>query len=451
MIKVIKIIKYKIDIIIIELCCCLCHFRKMHEGHKLCEINDQESLKKENITLNASSNDFNNILSKLNNLKDKIKKEILRNEEKSMKEKLQNEVTKIKEKMEINLSESERLIRENERILKGINSLKKQENENMIKILTYISKINKNKKNLSQFFCEKMKNMKILFNEEQNNIIYEEYYFNFPINIKIDNVSYDYFDVSWEIDEIKEKFNKDDLKYFVEIREEKEEDKFKKIYEGNEMKNFKITKLNVNTNYEIRICTILKGIENTWSEIKKIKTLDWKNYCDSKILQESNKNDEFCKILKDWTKSNKLELLYRGSRDGSTSNDFHSRCDNKGATICLYKNDKNYIFGGYNPVSWNENDGWIKNDDSFIFTLTNVHNTEPTKFPHKNGNDSIHNNKNFGPTFDDFYIQNSNAYIHFPRGHIDSLNLGKSIFSGDKDNSISTIKILEIEVYQVLK
>ena len=283
MIKVIKIIKYKIDIIIIELCCCLCHFRKMHEGHKLCEINDQESLKKENITLNASSNDFNNILSKLNNLKDKIKKEIikideafdkvfdkvgksyekkieiLRNEEKSMKEKLQNEVTKIKEKMEINLSESERLIRENERILKGINSLKKQENENMIKILTYISKINKNKKNLSQFFCEKMKNMKILFNEEQNNIIYEEYYFNFPINIKIDNViiniyyfwlnklilyyfkifSYDYFDVSWEIDEIKEKFNKDDLKYFVEIREEKEEDKFKKIYEGNEM-NFKM-------------------------------------------------------------------------------------------------------------------------------------------------------------------------------------------------------------------
>ena len=450
----------------------------MHEGHKLCEINDQESLKKENITLNASSNDFNNILSKLNNLKDKIKKEIikideafdkvfdkvgksyekkieiLRNEEKSMKEKLQNEVTKIKEKMEINLSESERLIRENERILKGINSLKKQENENMIKILTYISKINKNKKNLSQFFCEKMKNMKILFNEEQNNIIYEEYYFNFPINIiniKIDNVSYDYLDVSWEIDEIKEKFNKDDLKYFVEIREEKEEDKFKKIYEGNEMKIFKITKLNVNTNYEIRICTILKGIENTWSEIKKIKTLDWKNYCDSKILQESNKNDEFCKILKDWTKSNKLELLYRGSRDGSTSNDFHSRCDNKGATICLYKNDKNYIFGGYNPVSWNENDGWIKNDDSFIFTLTNVHNTEPTKFPHKNGNDSIHNNKNFGPTFDDFYIQNSNAYIHFPRGHIDSLNLGKSIFSGDKDNSISTIKILEIEVYQVLK
>ena len=451
----------------------------MHEGHKLYEINDQESLKKENITINSSSNDFNNILSNLNALKDKIEKEIitldeafdkvfnevgksyekkhqiLNEEEKNMKEKLQNEVTKIKEKLEINLSESDQLIRENERILKGINSLKK-EDENIIKILSYVSKINKNKKTLSNFFLKNMKNLKISFQEEKNNINYEEYDFNPKItikDIKIENISFDKFDVSWKIDDIYEKID-NNLKFIIEMKVEIDKEKSKKIFEANEM-NIKFLNLNGNRNYEIRICTILKGIENPWSEIKKIKTLDWKNYCDSKILQESNKNDEFCKILKDWTKSNKLELLYRGSRDGSTSKDFHSRCDNKGATICLYKNDKNFIFGGYNPVSWNENDVWIKNDNSFIFTLTNVHNTEPTKFPHKNGEDSIYNNKNYGPTFDDFIIdenyQNSNSVIHFPRGHIDTLNLGKSIFSGDKNNSIDKIKILEIEVYKVLK
>ena len=49
----------------------------MHEGHKLYEINDQDSLKNENITINSSSDDFNNIISKLNNLKDKIEKEII--------------------------------------------------------------------------------------------------------------------------------------------------------------------------------------------------------------------------------------------------------------------------------------------------------------------------------------------------------------------------------------
>ena len=94
------------------------------------------------------------------------KHQILNEEEKNMKEKLQNEVTKIKEKLEINFSESNQLIRENERILKGINSLKK-EDENIIKILSYVSKINKNKKTLSNFFLKNMKNLKISFQEEK--------------------------------------------------------------------------------------------------------------------------------------------------------------------------------------------------------------------------------------------------------------------------------------------
>ena len=444
----------------------------MHEGHKLYEINDQDSLKKENITINSSSDDFNNIISKLNNLKDKIEKEIiiideafdkifnevgkfyekkheiLNIEEKNMKEKLQNEVTKTKEKMEIDLSEANRLIRENDRILKGLNSLKK-EDENMIKILSYVSKINKNKRSLNQFFLEKMKNLKISFNKELNNIDYKEYYFN-PIinikNIKIENISYDNLAINWEIDE---KID-NNLKFIMEFREKNDKEKFKKIYEGNKM-NFEIKKLKDNTEYELRICSNFKEIESPWSETKLIKTF---KYCDSKILEESNQRDKFVKILKEWTKSNKLELLYRGSRDGSTPKDFHSRCDNKGPTICLYKNEKNFIFGGYNPISWDNKSGWIKNDESYLFTLTNVHNTEPTKFLHKNGNDSVRNDENEGPTFDDFYIQgnyqNSEVSIRFPRGHLDTLNLGKSIFSGVKNNNINKMKIIEIEVFKVI-
>ena len=451
----------------------------MHEGHKLYEINDQDSLKKENITINSSSNDFKDIISNLNNLKDKIekeiinideafnkvfdevgkfyekKREILNAEEKNMKEKLQNEVTKTKEKMEIHLSESNRLIRENERILKGLNSLKK-EDENIIKILSYVSKINKNKKSLNQFFLEKMKNLKISFNALENNIIYEEYYFNSPIlikNIKIENINFDNFDVSWEIEGLNINNDNNNFNHIIEIREENTDGKFKKIYEGNKT-NFNINKLKDNSFYEIRICTIYKEITNPWSEIKKIKTLDWKYYCDSKILEESNQKYVFFKLLKDWTKSNKLELLYRGSRDGSNSKDFHSKCDNKGATLCLYKNDKNFIFGGYNPISWDVKGGWIKNDESFLFTLTNVHNTEPNKFPHKNGEDSFFNEESYGPTFDDIYIenyQNSKAILYFPRGHIDNLNLGKSIFSGEKDNNIDKTQIIEIEVFKVIK
>ena len=452
----------------------------MHEGHKLYEINDQDSLKKENITIDSSSNDFNNIIESLNKLKDKIEKEIinidkeydkvfneveksydkkrekLNNEEKNLKENLQNEITKVKEKLEEYLSLSSKLIRENERILKGIKSLKKEE-ENIIKILSYVSKINKNKKSLQSFFQEFMKNIKINYQEDQNNIIYKEYYFNrliIPKNIKFENNSFDNFTVTWEIDKDinMEEIKNNEIKFIIEIRKESKNEEFKKIYEGNN-NSYIVKELEENTNYEIRICIIHNGIESPWSEIKKVKTLI--NYCDSKILEESNRKNEFCKKLQEWTKSYKLELLYRGSRDGPTSENFHNKCDNKGATICLYKNEKGYIFGGYNPIPWQNKGNWIKNDDSFIFTLTNVHNTEPTKFPHKNGKDSILFNQDYGPTFDDFYIfsnyENAKADIKFPRGHIDTLNLGKSIFSGDKKNEINKTQIKEIEVFKILK
>jgi len=179
----------------------------LHEGHKLFEVNNEESLKKENITIEATSNDFNEIIEKLINLKDKIEKEIINIdesydtvfnkigksyekkheklilEEQNLKESLQNEVTKIKEKLEEHLSLSNQLIKDNERIQKGIKTIKK-EGDNIIRILTYVSKINKNKKNLNSFFTEFMKNMKINFQEEEN-IFYKLKIHSFVVYSKI--------------------------------------------------------------------------------------------------------------------------------------------------------------------------------------------------------------------------------------------------------------------------
>ena len=254
-------------------------------------------MKKENITIDSSSNDFNNIIESLTKLKDKIEKEIinidkeydrvfneveksydkkrekLNNEEKNLKENLQNEVTKVKEKLEEHLSLSSKLIRENERILKGIKSLKKEE-ENIIKILSYVSKINKNKKSLQSLFWEFMKNIKINYKEEQNNIIYKEYYFNklmIPKNIKFEKVDYNNFTVTWEIDnDINiEEIKNNEIKFIIEIKKENKNEEYKKIYEGNKT-NYNVKELEENTNYEIRICVIQNGIAGPWSEIKKI-------------------------------------------------------------------------------------------------------------------------------------------------------------------------------------
>ena len=54
----------------------MCHYLNIHQGHKIVLINDEEALKKENITIESSSKEFNKYIEKSINLKDKIEKEI---------------------------------------------------------------------------------------------------------------------------------------------------------------------------------------------------------------------------------------------------------------------------------------------------------------------------------------------------------------------------------------
>ena len=61
----------------------------------------------------------------------------------------------------------------------------------MIKILAYISKINKNDKEMNAFFNTLMRNIKISFEEKENRIKYNEYFFNgfpFPKEIEFKDI-----------------------------------------------------------------------------------------------------------------------------------------------------------------------------------------------------------------------------------------------------------------------
>jgi prenyltransferase beta subunit len=120
-----------------------------------------------------------------------------------------------------------------------------------------------------------MKNIKIIYNEKESNIIYDEYYFNgisMPIlkDITFNDIKINSFNISWKIDDIKIiNIDNKEIKYKVEIRKENEQ--FKSIYEGNDT-NCYINKLSSNTYYEIRILSIYDNINSIWSEIKKVKT-----------------------------------------------------------------------------------------------------------------------------------------------------------------------------------
>ena len=169
---------------------------------------------------------------------------------------------------------------------------------------------------------------------------------------------------------------------------------------------------------------------SSWSEIKKIKTL--KSEVDSLILSESKKENEFTKLLFEWSGHKKMGLIYRSSRDGDLSNNFHQNCDNQGPTIVLCKNDREHIFGGYASISWTGQGGYHSAPNSFLFTLTNIYGLKPTKFQLKNNNDgnSIYHGSQYGAIFGqghDLYIRNNfinnKVNRNFPYSFQD--NLGK--------------------------
>ena len=178
---------------------------------------------------------------------------------------------------------------------------------------------------------------------------------------------------------------------------------------------------------------------------------------DSNILSESKRKDEFLEKIYEWCGYTKYELLYRGTRDGSKSSVFHEKCDDKGPTLCLYKNEKNNIFGGYASISWKKEGKTKSAKDSFIFTLTNSYGIEPTKFINKNTDKSVRHSKDYGPSFgeqnsdisvySDFFEKDSES--RFPEQYNDTTGMGKSLFTGKENTDEKLFKIKEIEVFKV--
>lgn len=67
----------------------------------------------------------------------------------------------------------------------------------------------------------------------------------------------------------------------------------------------------------------------------------------------------------------KVDLIYRASEHGYSAEDFHNRCDNRGATLTIMKSKgKGNIFGGYTSVSWKKTDEPVQDNSAFVFSVT---------------------------------------------------------------------------------
>ena len=130
-------------------------------------------------------------------------------------------------------------------------------------------------------------------------------------------------------------------------------------------------------------------------------------FMDSNII--SHNNNVAKNQIKNWINPNKnieFKLIFRKSRDGSLSSDFHKYCDNQGATLCLIQTSKNYVFGGYTNSSWGGDGNYIDDDSTFIFSLDLM-----KKYTKYEGTNTAYSSNNFGPCFGkgggDLYLNNN--------------------------------------------
>ncbi len=125
-----------------------------------------------------------------------------------------------------------------------------------------------------------------------------------------------------------------------------------------------------------------EGINEFLQKVKsfgEIKNYD--NYMlDNYMFKSSsiiNNSIDYQKCIINWIKEktnkniSKFELIFKMSENGSTSDDFHNKCDNQGPLLILIKTNNNRTFGGYSPLFMEKNSGskYDKTNQTFLFSL----------------------------------------------------------------------------------
>jgi hypothetical protein len=105
--------------------------------------------------------------------------------------------------------------------------------------------------------------------------------------------------------------------------------------------------------------------------------------------------------LCEFSTNDKWSLLYRATRDGFGSSDFHSKCDGHANTLTILKaKESKFIFGGFTAAEWESQYKWKSDPNAFLFSLTNK-DSKPVKIkidPNKHHH-AIRCYSSYGPTF----------------------------------------------------
>ena len=173
-------------------------------------------------------------------------------------------------------------------------------------------------------------------------------------------------------------FNIDDSKITIIITQKEltQSELMNYLYDKIKEISFLKTKINelenkiieISSKHEKDIENLKKLIENNKKEEKgPIINQYIKGYSDLSFIE-----NEIIKQLNKQIKS--YNLVYKATKDGDKSSDFHNKCDNVNNNLSIVKTKKGKIFGGFTTQNWKEKEGQDHHkydENAFVFSINN--------------------------------------------------------------------------------
>ena len=203
----------------------------------------------------------------------------------------------------------------------------------------------------------------------------------------------------------------------------------------------------------------IEFISNEESIIKEINNFEYfkrniiPEFLKSSIIKGDSKNQEsLVTWIKEKTNKDEInfELIFKMTENGSDSTNFHEFCNEKGPTLTLISTNEGKKFGGFTPLEWKNEGGFISDESlqTFIFSL-NLNKKYDLKDLEKN---AIKLDSNNGPNFgngDIIVYQNmkeGKTYANDKSTFLSDNNLELIEQEGEQQS----FNIKEIEIYKVI-
>ena len=196
-----------------------------------------------------------------------------------------------------------------------------------------------------------------------------------------------------------------------------------------------------NNQLKEKIKILEEKLENDYEKLRiRLIKKDIKGYSENLLFIEKEIEKQLKKNVISY------DLLYKATKDGDKSENFHSKCDNIENTLVIIKTTNGKIFGGFTTKLWNHS-GHVKDPLAFVFSINNqkIYNI----IDNINGENAIYSHNSYGPCFG---VQTDFGLYSGCTGRKDNWCLDSKIYNFNyaQLNGVNNFQALDYEVYHVI-